>query len=154
MTRRPAITPILWYDKPADALAWLERAFGFETRMVVAGDDGGVIHSETWLGEACVGVVGPPMRGTASPQTTGRVTQQVHIQLEEGIDAHCEKARAAGAVIEREPTNQAYGDRTYGCRDPEGHPWSFGMTIQAMTIEEQAAATGRPIASSLTDIAR
>jgi uncharacterized glyoxalase superfamily protein PhnB len=69
----------------------------------------------------------------------------VHVQLREGLDARCEQARAAGAVIEREPETQPYGDRVFTCRDLEDHPWSFGQTVQAMTPEEMAAATGRKI---------
>ena len=31
----PTIGSLLWYRDPMAAIAWLERAFGFETRMVV-----------------------------------------------------------------------------------------------------------------------
>ena len=41
-------------------------------------------------------------------------------------DAHCERARAAGATITREPSDMDYGSREYGARDPEGYHWSFG----------------------------
>ncbi len=44
------------------------------------------------------------------------------------VDAHCERARAAGARIVSEPEVHDYGDdywadRSYGCLDPEGHAW-------------------------------
>jgi hypothetical protein len=48
-------------------------------------------------------------------------------------------------VIEREPADQPYGDRVFTCLDPEGHAWSFGQTVKAMTNAEMAAATGRTI---------
>ena len=41
-------------------------------------------------------------------------------------DAHCARARAAGALIVREPKDEDYGGRGYPCRDLEGHVWSFG----------------------------
>ena len=145
--RRPAITPLLWYQDPNGALAWLERAFGFETRMVVADGDGGVIHSESVFGDGLVMVVGPPHDQAVSPMAWGgRRTGSTHIQLADGIDAHCEMARAAGAMITREPATQAYGDRVYVCDDPEGHQWSFGQTVNRMTADEVAEATGRKIA--------
>jgi uncharacterized glyoxalase superfamily protein PhnB len=144
----PALTPLLWYDDPNAALAWLEKAFGFETRLVVDDGKGGVIHSETAFEDGVLMVVGPPSGRAASPKTAGANTASVHVQLKTGIDAHCERARAAGAEIEREPADQAYGDRVYTCRDPEGHPWSFGQTIAVMTTEAMAEATGRKITES------
>ena len=38
----PTIGPLLWYRDPIAAIAWLEKAFGFETRMVVEDGQGGV----------------------------------------------------------------------------------------------------------------
>jgi uncharacterized glyoxalase superfamily protein PhnB len=147
----PPISPILFYRDARTALDFLERAFGFETRMVVDDGQGGVIHSETCFEGCVVMVVGPPRPETngASPlDVGGRLTGSVHVQVSNGIDHLCERARAAGAKIEREPADQPYGDRAFACLDPEGHSWSFGQTLQAMTHEDMAAATGRKITAS------
>ncbi len=142
----PTIGPCIWYRDPRGAIAWLEAAFGFEPRMVVDDGQGGVIHSELRLGDGYIMVVGPPKGLAASPSDlAGRATQSVHIQIDDGLDARCEAARAAGAVIEREPETQAYGDRVFTCRDLEGHPWSFGQTVQQMSPAEMSAATGHAI---------
>jgi uncharacterized glyoxalase superfamily protein PhnB len=125
MMERPSITPLLFYRDPKAALAFLEAAFGFETTLMVDDGKGGVIHSETCFGNGMVMVSGPPFDVWASPaDLEGRRTGSVHIQLKDGLDAHCARARAAGATIDREPADQAYGDRSYVCRDPEGHSWS------------------------------
>lgn len=145
-TKLPTIGPLLWYRDPRAAIAWLETAFGFETRLIVDDGKGGVIHSELSLGDGYVMVVGPPAGRAVSPAAFGgRSTQSVHIQVEDGLDARCEQARAAGAVIEREPATQPYGDRVFTCRDPEDHPWSFGQTVQALSVEEMETATGHKI---------
>ena len=146
----PPISPLLFYRDPKAALDFLERAFGFETTMVVDDGQGGVIHSESRYGGHVVMVSGPPSGLWASPvDLGGKRTGSVHVQVPGGIDALCEQARGAGAKIEREPADQAYGDRVFTCLDPEGHSWSFGQTIQAMSADEQAAATGRKITTSL-----
>jgi len=146
----PPISPILFYRDARAALDFLERAFGFETRMVVDDGQGGVIHSETVFQDHVVMVSGPPPAKYASPlDFGGRSTSSVHVQLKDGLDALCERARSAGAVIEREPADQPYGDRVFTCLDPERHSWSFGQEIQAMTAAEQAKATGRKITTSL-----
>jgi uncharacterized glyoxalase superfamily protein PhnB len=146
----PPISPLIFYRDAKAALDFLERAFGFETRMVVDDGQGGVIHSESEYEGCVVMVCGPPPAKYASPlDLGGKATGSIHVQVAEGIDAICERARAAGAKIEREPADQAYGDRVFTCLDPEGHSWSFGQTIQLMSAEQQAAATGRKITTSL-----
>ena len=42
------------------------------------------------------------------------------------IDAHHERAVAAGAEIVIPLQDMDYGSREYSARDPEGHLWSFG----------------------------
>ncbi len=142
----PTIGPLLWYRDPRAAITWLETAFGFETRLIVDDGQGGVIHSELTLGDGYIMVVGPPSGQAVSPAAFGgRSTQSVHVQLDDGLDARCELARAAGAVIEREPATQPYGDRVFTCRDLEDHPWSFGQTVEALSVAEMEAATGHKI---------
>jgi uncharacterized glyoxalase superfamily protein PhnB len=41
-------------------------------------------------------------------------------------DALHDRAKAAGATIERELSDQDYGSREFTARDPEGNLWSFG----------------------------
>ena len=146
----PPISPLLFYRDARAALDFLERAFGFETRLVVDDGEGGVIHSETVFRGHVVMVCGPPSGQWASPADLGgRRTGSVHVQVESGIDALCEQARAAGGKIEREPADQPYGDRVFTCLDPEGHSWSFGQTLQVMTAAAMAEATGREITEKL-----
>ena len=145
----PPICPLIFYRDARAGLDFLERAFGFETRMVVDDGQGGVIHSETVFDDMVVMVSGPPPENYASPiELGGKATASICVQVKSGVDALCERARAAGAVIVREPSDQAYGDRTFGCHDPEGHAWFFGQEIKAMTAEQMAASTGRKITTS------
>jgi uncharacterized glyoxalase superfamily protein PhnB len=82
----------------------------------------------------------------ASPASTGgKNTQSIHVHLKDGIDARCARARAAGAVIVQEPTDQSYGDRTYRARDPEGHVWTFGQTVRHVSREEAEKESGLKI---------
>ena len=54
---------------------------------------------------------------------TKAATQGVFIYLDD-VDAHCQRAKAAGAEIDKPPEDLSYG-RSYTARDPEGHPWFF-----------------------------
>ena len=75
----------------------------------------------------------------------GANTQSVHVHLLDSVDEHCERARAAGAEIIGEPSDQFYGDRVYQALDPEGHRWSFSQTVRVVSKEEAEAALGQPI---------
>ena len=155
---RPTFVPAVFYKDPLAALKWLEKAFGFEVSALVTDAEGRLAHSElTFRGGALnVGgewegaIVGPArMRSPASVE--GINTQFVRIHIEDGLDAHCEHARAAGARIVDEPTEQFYGSRTYRAMDPEGHIWNFSQDVRVVTGDEMEKATGLKIHTSLAE---
>ena len=45
--------------------------------------------------------------------------------------------RDAGAVIDREPSDQAYRQRGSGARDLEGHHWWFATPTAAPTLPDR-----------------
>jgi uncharacterized glyoxalase superfamily protein PhnB len=139
----------VFYSDPKAALAWLERAFGFELSMLIEGPDGNpaTLHAEMSVGGRGRLMVGGQWADwTKSPAAVGGAnTSNVHVSLVDGIDAHCAQARAAGAEILAEPSDQFYGDRTYRARDPEGHVWSFAQHVRQVSRAEAEAATGSSI---------
>jgi uncharacterized glyoxalase superfamily protein PhnB len=139
----------LHYRDPKAAVAWLERAFGFETTMAIEAPDGDptMCHYELALdGRGRVMVGGEWAPWARSPASVdGANTGVVHVLLADGLDAHCERARAGGAVIAAEPKDEFYGDRTYRAADLEGHLWTFAMRVRTVTREEAEAAIGSPI---------
>jgi uncharacterized glyoxalase superfamily protein PhnB len=144
--RRPTFGSAIFYKDPFAALDWLEKAFGFERSMVITGQDGKLAHSEMKFGDGYIMVGSEWADFVASASSIGsKNTQMLHVHLNSGLDAHCERARAAGAVILMEPADQFYGDRTYMARDPEGHAWSFAQTVRYVTREEAEKASGLKI---------
>jgi uncharacterized glyoxalase superfamily protein PhnB len=116
------ITPYLLYEDVSAAIDWLSRAFGFEERVRFADDTGTVTHAELTHGdgEIFLGNPGPDYR---SPKALGTYTDLTHVYVED-VDAHCERARTAGARILRGPLDEFYG-RIYAATDLEGHRWMF-----------------------------
>ena len=144
--RRPALGSALFYKDGFAALDWLEKAFGFERTMVITDKDGNLGHSEMRFGDGYIMIGGEWIDYVASPASIGgKNTQSIHVHLASGLDAHCERARAAGAAILQEPADQFYGDRTYRARDPEGHVWTFGQTVRVVGREEAEKASGLKI---------
>lgn len=145
-SRRPTFASALFYKDPVAALAWLEKAFGFERLIVITDAQGKLVHSQMKFGDGYIMIGAEWADFIASPAATGgRNTQTTHVQLKDGIDAHCQRARAAGAVIVREPEDQFYGDRSYMAKDPEGHVWSFAQTVRPVSREEAERASGLKI---------
>jgi uncharacterized glyoxalase superfamily protein PhnB len=138
----PFRTAVIYQDDRR-ALEWLEKAFGFEVALIVTDDSGKIGHAEMKFGEGTIYVASEFSETTRSPKSvSGKNTQFIHVHMQSGIDAHCERARKAGAVITQEPADQFYGDRTYRCTDYEGHMWTFGQTVKTLTFDEMEKASG------------
>lgn len=133
----PRISSAVWYDEPKAAIEWLSRAFGFEVRVLVEDEHGVVQHSELTFGEGLIMVTGGSQEkfplGKAPPTAGGANTQALMVYVDD-VDAHFERAKAAGAIITRDLKTTDYGpeywaDRTYQCRDIGGHHWWFSQRI-------------------------
>lgn len=138
MPEAPTFYPILTYRDAEAAIGWLHAAFGFALRFRTPAPDGTVAHAELDYG---TGVVMLHSGAPASPPPADwRETLQAVYAAVADPDAHCERARAAGAEITREPEDTDYGSREYSARDLEGHHWHFG-TYRPAPGEEIAPGT-------------
>jgi uncharacterized glyoxalase superfamily protein PhnB len=146
--RRATFGAAIFYKDPLAALEWLAQAFGFERSMLITNPDGSLGHAEMTFGDGYIMVGSEWTSYTASPESTGgKNTQILHVHLDDGIDAHCARARAAGAAIVRELNDEFYGDRVYSARDPEGHVWTFAQTVHIVSRAEAEKASGLTIES-------
>ena len=136
----PAVMPYLHYEDAAAALEFLTSAFGFREKFRMEGDDGKVGHAEVEIGDRGVVMLGQPGDGYKNPKNLGaKKTASIYVYVDD-VDAHFERAKAAGATILREPDDQFYGDRNYGVEDPEGHEWYFGTHVREVSPDELEAA--------------
>ena len=123
------IIPALQYQDARAAIEFLCAAFGFEKKAVYEGGGGTIAHAELTLGNGMVmlGSVNESAFGKLlmRPRDAGGVTMSVYAIVDD-VDAHFARAKAAGAVVAREPVTQDYGGRDYIAKDPEGHVWTFG----------------------------
>jgi uncharacterized glyoxalase superfamily protein PhnB len=142
----PRISSSLFYEDPRAAIDWLGRAFGLEPRLVVEGDGGEIVHSELTLGDGVV-MVGAAGKApwTRSPRSQGGGNTQALFAYVDDLEAHCARARAAGAAIATEPRTSDYGDeywsdRSYEAVDCEGHHWWFAERLATGTKPRQGGA--------------
>jgi len=134
------IIPYLYYADAGAALDWLSGAFGLRVTERVSGPDGQVVHAALTL-DGNVVMLGAP----ADERGRGRSPRDMHhrhgcvMVYVDDVDAHHARAKAAGAEIFEEPADQAYGDRRYAARDPEGHDWYFATHLRDVPLEEDGA---------------
>jgi PhnB protein len=132
------VIPYLLYSNCEAALEFLSRAFGFDEVLRYTGEAGYVNHAEMRLGDAQI-FLGDPGDDYRNPRQLGGETVGLYVNVEGGVDELCERARAAGADIVEDPTDQEYGERRFTAKDPEGHLWFFGQVIREMAPEEWGA---------------
>ena len=109
------IIPCLSYPDVAEAVEWLESAFGFRERLRV-GDH----RSQMVLGDGSIVVVA----GTAESPAGHSVMVRV-----DDVAAIHRRAADHGARVIEPPTDHAYGERQCTVVDPGGHVWTFSESI-------------------------
>lgn len=119
------IVPVLTYQDIPAAHDFLVNAFGFNGRGVDRNAEGQPIHAEVRAGDATIWLHRVMAEdGLNSPLASDVANAGLFVYVDD-VDAHYERARAAGALIDSQPVDQPYGQREYGARDPEGHRWWF-----------------------------
>lgn len=144
---RPGLVSALVYRDPKAAIAFLEKAFGFDLSLLIEDAEGNLAHSQMDYAGHRIMIGNEWSENHASPASIGaRNTQSVHIYIAADVDGHCERAKAAGAEILAEPQTQFYGARTYRCRDPEGHIWTVSADVEVVSTDEMEKRSGLKIA--------
>ena len=122
------VTPYLLYEDGEAAVEFLTNAFGFREVDRAIGAAGG-LHAELEV-EPGGGrlYLGQPPTGFEGPAKVGQTTL-VHVLVDD-VDAHHDRAKAAGATVVEELNDTPFGHRRYTCDDPQGHEWSFAQVLE------------------------
>ncbi|NBD27140.1 VOC family protein [Paenibacillus glycinis] len=129
--------PHVYYEDPAAALAWLQEAFGFEEQYRFSLPDG-TLHGALIRREDAWVMLKSLTQAAASPARIGGYTQNLMLFVE-NIEAHYERALAAGARISEALNVTEYGEQQYVAEDPEGHPWMFAKHVRDVPPEAWGA---------------
>lgn len=124
------LSPYLTVKDADAALAFYQKAFGFEKKLALPGPDGKAVHAEVRYRDAVI-MFGAenPAHPCRSPATTGvRTPVSLYLYCDDA-DAIYKRATAAGAKSESAPEDKFYGDRVCGVFDPDGHLWYFATNV-------------------------
>jgi len=124
------------YRDVAEAIAWLNRVFGFVEHYRY-GDPEAPNGAQMHLGDAWI-MLRQMRDGEKTPVQAGCATQSLTVFVED-VDAHYAKAKAAGAKIVEELHETMYGERQYGVEDLDGHHWLFAWHARDVDPAEWGA---------------
>jgi uncharacterized glyoxalase superfamily protein PhnB len=135
----PAIHEAFAYLRVRDAaraIAFYVEAFGATERFRLTEPGGRVGHAELQLGPAVVMLSDEyPELDIRGPQTLGGTSFAMHLHVDDA-DALIRRAVDAGAALLRAPEDHFYGERSGTVRDPFGHEWLIGHSIEEVTPDE------------------
>jgi uncharacterized glyoxalase superfamily protein PhnB len=122
------MTPCLVAEGAAKLIEFMKQAFDAKERFKMARPDGGIMHAEIEIGDSIV------MLGEATEQWKP-ITGAIYLYVNDA-DAVYKRALQAGATSIMEPTDQFYGDRHGGVKDPAGNLWWIATHKEDVSPEE------------------
>ncbi|MFI5134534.1 MAG: VOC family protein [Chitinophagales bacterium] len=112
----------------AHLIDFLKKSFDAKENSIHKTPDGTILHAELLIGDSRLMLSDATTQFPALPAMIYMYT--------EDVDAVYEKAMAAGGVSLREPTDEFYGDRSAGIKDPSGNQWWMATHIEDVSPEE------------------
>ena len=125
-----SVAPYLMVQGVPGLIDFLREAFGADETLRMPRPDGTIRHAEVRIGDSVV------MMGEVSDPSQA-MPASIHPYVEDA-DAAYERALRAGATSLREPTDEFYGDRLGGVKDPVGNQWWIATLREDVPPEEMA----------------
>lgn len=140
---RAVATPALVYRDMDKAVEWLTHTLGFRVEWHLP--DHGALLS---LGDGEVFIRPPRGKQLAEVESLGGASCRGSILWRlEGDPPYLESLHQrvvrAGAEVLRAPVDEVYGERQFVVADPEGHHWTFSVTLKDVAPQNWGAKVGR-----------
>ena len=118
------------------AIEFYKKAFGATEKFRLTEPSGRVGHAELdFDGTALMVSDEYPEMGIKGPQSIGGTSVSIHLHVDYA-DEVIKRAVDAGGTIVRAATDHFYGERSGTVRDPFGHEWNIGHSIEEVTPKE------------------
>ena len=120
----------------ARAIDYYTEAFGAKEMFRLVEPSGRVGHAQLDFGGTTVMIADEyPELDMRGPLAMGGTTVSIHLHVDDA-DAVLAQAEKAGGTILRPPQDQFYGERSGTVRDPFGHEWNIGHSIEEVAPDE------------------
>lgn len=128
--------PYLVVRDATRAIDFYARAFEAREILRLPMPDGRVGHAELAVGGASFWLADEyPEMKVVGPATLGGTSVSLSLYVED-VDAFVTRAAAHGAIVERPPRDEFYGDRTGVLVDPFGHRWMIHTRREEVLPDE------------------
>ncbi|MCC3306020.1 VOC family protein [Sneathiella sp. HT1-7] len=118
------------------AIAFYKDVFGATEKFRLVEPGGRIGHIELSLGNTVIMLSDEfPEFDIHAPSTEAPNGVSIHLHVDDA-DALISKCAAAGATVIREAADAFYGERSGTIRDPFGHNWIIGHSIEEVEPEE------------------
>ena len=124
------VIPFLICSGAEDVIKFAEEAFGAKLIDISKSESGSIRHATLHIRDSAI------MLSEGSAEYPA-VASMLYIYFED-VDEVYKKALAAGGVSLREPTNEFYGNRSCGVKDPSGNQWWLASHVEDISSEEIA----------------
>lgn len=130
------VFPYLRVKGAADAIAFYRRVFDAAEKFRLVEPSGRIGHCELQLGATVLMLSEEyPEYGLHAPDAAAGNGALIHLHVDD-CDALAARMVDAGATMTMPPTDQFYGERSCRVRDPFGHDWLLGHSIEEVSVEE------------------
>ena len=118
------------------AIDFYTRAFGATEKFRLTEPSGRIGHAELDFNGITLMLSDEyPECEIRGPLAVGGTPVTIHLHVD-SADAVIQRALDAGAILERAPKDEFYGERSGVVRDPYGHRWNIGHSLEELTPEE------------------
>jgi len=124
----PAVIPYLMIPDAEKFVAFMQSVFNAKLTEKILHPDGKIGHGELRVGDSMIMLSEAAESHPATPV-------MLHFYVED-VDAVFKSAIAAGASVVAEPSNQFYGDRSGGCKEPSGNTIWIATHIEDVAPDE------------------
>jgi PhnB protein len=130
------VFPYLHVHNASEAIAFYVKVFGVREKFRLTEPSGRVGHAELDFGGMTVMLSDEfPEYGLKAARTVGATPVTIHLHVDNADDV-IDKAVEAGATVEIPPQDHFYGERSGSIRDPFGHRWNIGHSIEEVSPAE------------------
>lgn len=124
----PTVTPYLMVQDAAKFIAFMSTVFAAKTSEQLMRPDGKIGHTELRVGDSLIMLSEASESHPATPV-------MLHVYVED-VDAAFERAVRAGGTVVAKPTNQFYGDRSGGVKEPSGNTIWIATHVEDVAPDE------------------
>ena len=123
-------------DNAGKAIDFYRHAFGAKEKFRLTEPSGRIGHAELDFGGTTLMLSEEyPEHGIVGPRTIGGTSVTIHLHVDDA-DELIGRAVEAGAELVRAPRDHFYGERSGTVRDPFGHEWNIGHSVEELTPDE------------------